>query len=74
MLFRSHFTIVTIPGSQRKGICTAAMLGYWQAMMILFEQELLGSHGFSLIPFDGLHAIFSTPSVASSYQVCGGIC
>ena len=28
--------------------------------MILFEQKLLGSRGFSLIPLDGLHAIFST--------------
>ena len=28
--------------------------------MILFKQELLGSRGFSLIPLDGLRAIFST--------------
>ena len=27
--------------------------------MTSFEQDLLGSHGFSLIPFDGLHAIIS---------------
>ncbi|KAL0016294.1 hypothetical protein SO802_003363 [Lithocarpus litseifolius] len=26
-----RFTAVTIPGSQREGVCTAAMHGYWQA-------------------------------------------
>ena len=30
--------------------------------MTSFEQELLGSRGFSLIPFDGLHAIISVNS------------
>ena len=28
--------------------------------MISFEQELLRSHEFSLIPLDGLHAVIST--------------
>ena len=49
--------VVTILGSQRKGLCTAVMHGYWQAVMTSFEEELLGSRGFSLIPIDGLHAI-----------------
>ena len=53
------FNVVTIPGSQREGICTIAMHRYWQAVMILFEQELLGSRGFSLIPPDGLNAVIS---------------
>ena len=58
-----RFIAVTISGSQREGICTAAMHGYWQTMMILFEQELLGSHGFSLIPPDRLYVIiFATRS------------
>ena len=52
-----HFTIVTIPGSQRKGLCTAAMHRYWQAVMISFRKELLRSRAFSFIPPDGLHAI-----------------
>ena len=30
------------------------MHGYWQAVMTSFEQELMGSHGFSLTPPDGL--------------------
>ena len=55
-----RFTAVTIRGSQREGICTTTMLGYWQAVMISFEQELLGSRGFSLIPPNSLHAIIST--------------
>ena len=50
---------VTIPGSQRKGLYTAVMHGYWQAMMTSFGQELLGGRGFSLIPHEGLHAIIS---------------
>ena len=54
-----HFTVVTIPGSQREGICIAAMHEYWQTVMILFEQELLGNCGFSLVPPDGLHAVIS---------------
>ena len=54
-----HFTIITIPSSQREGLCTAAMHGYWQAVTS-FEKELLGSRAFSLIPPDGLHAIIST--------------
>ena len=33
---------------------------YWQAVMTLFGQELLGSRGLSLIPPVGLHAIIST--------------
>ena len=55
-----HFTAVTIPDSQRGGgTCIAAMHGYWQAVMISFEQELLGSHGFSLILPDGPNAVIS---------------
>ena len=56
----NHFTTVTVPGSQREGICTLAMHGYWQAVMTSFEQELIGSWGFSLIPPDGLNAVIST--------------
>ena len=53
---------VTIPGSQREGLYTAVMHGYWQAMMTSFRQELLGGRGFSLIPHEGLHAIiFANP-------------
>ena len=55
-----RFTAVTIPGSQREGICTSDMHGYWQAVMTSFEQELLGSRGFSLIPPDSLSAVIST--------------
>ena len=54
-----RFTTVTIPSSQRKGICIAGMHGYWQAVMTSFEQELLGNRGFSLIPFNGLSAVIS---------------
>ena len=36
------------------------MHGYWQAVMTSFEQELLGSCEFSLIPPNSLHAIIST--------------
>ena len=54
-----HFTVVTILGSQREDICTAAMHGYWQVVMTSFEQELLGNHGFSLIPLDGLSVVIS---------------
>ena len=35
------------------------MHGYWQAVMKLFEQELAGSRGFSLIPFEGLSMVVS---------------
>jgi len=48
---------VIIPGSQREGICITAMYGYWQAVMISFEQKLLDSYGFSLIPPDGLSVV-----------------
>ena len=44
-----------ILGSQREGLCTVAL--HWQVVMTSFEKELLGSHGFSLIPHDGLYAI-----------------
>ncbi|KAK9998114.1 hypothetical protein SO802_017717 [Lithocarpus litseifolius] len=54
------FWLFTIPSSLREGLCTAAMHGYWQAVMTSFEKELLGSHEFSLIPADGLHAIIFT--------------
>ena len=53
------FTAVTIPGSLREGLCTLAMHGYWQVVMTSFEQELVGSHGFSLIPPDGLNMVIS---------------
>ena len=36
------------------------MHGYWQAVMTSFEQELLGSRGFSLIPPDRLGMVIST--------------
>ena len=35
------------------------MHGYWQAVMISFEQELVGSRGFSLIPPNGLSMVVS---------------
>jgi len=54
-----RFTTVTIPGSQREGICTATMHGYWQAVMTSFKKELLGSCGFSLIPYNELGAVIS---------------
>ena len=53
-----HFTVVTIPSSQREGLCTTQMHGYWQVVMISFGQKLLGGYGFSLIPHEGLYAIF----------------
>ena len=56
-LWSKHFTVVTILGSQREGICTPAMHGYWQVVMTSFEQELMGSCGFSLIPPEGLNAV-----------------
>ena len=48
-----RFTAVMILGSQREGLCTTTLHGYWQAVMTSFEQELLGStlHGSSLYPF-----------------------
>lgn len=52
-----RFTAVTIPSSE--GICTPTMHGYWQAVMTSFEQELMGSRGFSLIPPDGLSVVIS---------------
>ena len=53
-IWRQRFSIVTVPGSLRKGLCTPAMHGYWQAVMTSFEQELAGSRSFSLIPPEGL--------------------
>ena len=35
------------------------MHGFWQAVMTSFEQELLGSCGFSFIPPDGLSMVIS---------------
>ena len=35
------------------------MHGYWQVVMTSFEQELVGSRGFSLIPPDGLNMVIS---------------
>ena len=55
-----HFTAITISSSQREGLCTVVMHKYWQAMITSFGQELLGSHGVSLIPLDDFHAIIST--------------
>ena len=49
-----HFSAVIVPGSLREGLCTPAMHGYWKAVMTSFEQELVGSRGFSLIPPKGL--------------------
>ena len=48
--WRQHFSAVTVPGSLREGLCTPPMHGYWQAVMTSFEQKLVGSRGFSLIP------------------------
>ena len=44
-----------ILGSQREGHCTVAL--HWQVVMTSFEKELLGSHGFSLIPPYGLSLV-----------------
>ena len=52
--WRQRFSVVTVPGSLREGLCTSTMHGYWQAVMTSFEQELVGSRGFSLIPPEGL--------------------
>ena len=54
-----RFIAVTVLGSLREGLCTLAMHGYWQAMMTSFEQELVGSRSFSLIPPDGLSMVIS---------------
>ena len=54
-----RFTAVTVPSSLMEGFCTLAMHGYWQAVMTSFEQELVGSRGFSLIPPDGLSMVIS---------------
>ena len=35
------------------------MHGYWQVVMTSFEQELIGSRGFSLIPPDELNMVIS---------------
>ena len=35
------------------------MHGYWQAVMISFDQQLLGGYEISLIPPEGLLAIIS---------------
>ena len=57
--WRQCFNAVTVPGSLREGLCTPPMHGYWQAMMTIFENELVGSRGFSLIPPDGLSMVIS---------------
>ena len=54
-----RFTAVTVPGSLREGLYTPTMHGYWQAVMTSFEQKLVGSHCFSLIPPDGLSMVVS---------------
>ena len=55
--WRQCFRAITALGSLWEGFCTPAMHGYWQAVMTSFEQELVGSHGFSLIPPDGLNMV-----------------
>ena len=57
--WRRRFSAVTVPGSLREGLCTPAMHGYWQAVITSFEQELVGSRGFSLIPPKGLGMVVS---------------
>ena len=57
--WRQRFSAVTAPGSLREGLCTPAMHGYWPVVMTSFEQELLGSRGFSLIPPNGLSMVIS---------------
>ena len=51
------FTVVTVPGSLREGLCTPAMHRYWQAVMTSFEQELVGSSNFSLITSNRLSMV-----------------
>ena len=58
--WRQRFSVVMTPGSLREGLCTLAMHGYWQAVMTSFEQELVSSHDFSLIPPEGLGMVVST--------------
>ena len=57
--WRQHFSAVTVPGSLREGLCTPPMHGYWQAVMTTFKNELVGSHGFSFIPPNGLNMVIS---------------
>ena len=57
--WRQRFSVVTIPGSLREGLCTPTMHGYWQAVMTSFKQELAGSSDFSLIPPEGLSMVVS---------------
>ena len=57
--WRRRFSAVTVPGSLRESLCTPAMHGYWQAVITSFEQELVGSRGFSLIPPKGLGMVVS---------------
>ena len=57
--WRQRFSTVIVPGSLREGLCIPAIHGYWQAIMTSFEQELVGSRGFSLIPPEGLGMVVS---------------
>ena len=57
--WRQRFSAITVPGSLREGLCTPPMHGYWQAVMTTFVKELVGSHGFFLIPPDGLGMVVS---------------
>ena len=57
--WRQLFSPVTVPSSLREGLCTPAMHGYWQAVMTSFEQESVGSRGFSLISPDRLSMVIS---------------
>ena len=58
-LWSQCFTAVIVLGSLREGLCTPAMHRYWQVVMTLFEQELVGSRDFSLIPHNGLSMVIS---------------
>ena len=55
--WRQRFSTVTVHGLLREGLCTLVMHGYWQAVITSFEQELVGSFDFSLIPPEGLSMV-----------------
>ena len=67
--WRQHFSTIIVPGSLREGLYTPTMHGYWQAVMTSFEQELVGSRDFSLIPPDGLGMVISAnPQLLLSFK------
>lgn len=39
------------------GLYTALIHAYWQAVMTSFCKDIMGSHGFSIIPPQGLHIV-----------------